>query len=116
MVRRPAADTVALVASSGPVRPLGAPASAPPDALDADSRRWLYALSGTGPARDAAVARLHELLLRAARFEVSRRRLTLQHLRGGDHDDLACQAADDLDDVEREAAVPATTVPCGRAV
>ena len=34
--------------------------------------------------------------MRAARFEVARRRLTTAaHLRGGDHDDLACQAADD---------------------
>ena len=66
-----------------------------PDALDPESRRWLEELGGDGHARDAAVARLHELLLRAARFEVSRRRLALPHLRGGDHDDLANQAADD---------------------
>jgi RNA polymerase sigma-70 factor (ECF subfamily) len=45
--------------------------------------------------RDEAVARLHELLLRAARFEVARRRMMLPGMRGGDHDDLACQAADD---------------------
>ena len=46
-------------------------------------------------ARDDAIARLHELLLRAARFEVSRRRASLPHLRGDDLDDLAVQAADD---------------------
>ena len=63
--------------------------------LDADSRRWLEQLAATGRVRDDAVARLHALLLRAARFEVSRRRLALAHLRGGDHDDLAQQAADD---------------------
>jgi RNA polymerase sigma-70 factor (ECF subfamily) len=63
--------------------------------LDDESRSWLDALSATGHARDEAIARLHELLLRAARFEVARRRVTLPHLRGGDHDDLAQQAADD---------------------
>jgi RNA polymerase sigma-70 factor (ECF subfamily) len=69
--------------------------SPPARALDRDSRRWLDELGGAGHARDDAVARLHELLLRAARFEVSRRRLSLPHLRGGDHDDLAQQSADD---------------------
>jgi len=68
---------------------------APADALDADSRRWLEELGGDGHAHDAAVTRLHALLLRAARFEVSRRRRALPYLRGGDHDDLANQAADD---------------------
>jgi len=63
--------------------------------LDAESRRWLDELGGSGAVHDAAVARLHALLLRAARFEVSRRRLALPHLRGGDHDDLAQQSADD---------------------
>jgi RNA polymerase sigma-70 factor (ECF subfamily) len=41
------------------------------------------------------VARLHALLLRAARFEVARRRPTLPHLRGSDLDDVATEAADD---------------------
>jgi RNA polymerase sigma-70 factor (ECF subfamily) len=63
--------------------------------LDAESRRWLDELAGAGPTRDDAVARLHALLLRAARFEVSRRRVALAHLRGGDYDDLAQQSADD---------------------
>ncbi len=69
--------------------------AAPADALDTDSRRWLDELGGAGPVHDDAVARLHALLLRAARFEVSRRRVELSHVRGGDHDDLAQQAADD---------------------
>jgi RNA polymerase sigma-70 factor (ECF subfamily) len=82
--------------ASEPASSSRAPAiSSPPDTLDAESRRWLDALAVPGYARDEAVGRLHELLLRAARFEVSRRRLTLPHLRGGDHDDLAQQAADD---------------------
>jgi RNA polymerase sigma-70 factor (ECF subfamily) len=52
-------------------------------------------LEDSGPRRDEAVARLHELLLRAARFEVNRRRAALPHLRGDDFDDLAMQSADD---------------------
>jgi RNA polymerase sigma-70 factor (ECF subfamily) len=67
----------------------------PPGTLDADSQRWLDELAATGHVRDDAVLRLHELLLRAARYEVARRRHTLSHLRGGDYDDLAQQSADD---------------------
>ena len=52
-------------------------------------------LQDSGQRHDEAVARLHELLLRAARFEVNRRRATLPHLRGDDFDDLAMQSADD---------------------
>jgi RNA polymerase sigma-70 factor (ECF subfamily) len=63
--------------------------------LDPESRRWLDDLHATGATRDEAVARLHELLLRAARFEVARRRPTLPHLRGGDLDDVAFEASDD---------------------
>ena len=63
--------------------------------LDPESREWLRALRSDGADRDATVARLHALLLRAARFEVARRRPTLPHLRGDDLDDIANQAADD---------------------
>jgi RNA polymerase sigma-70 factor (ECF subfamily) len=42
-----------------------------------------------------AVAELHALLLRAARFEVGRRRAALAHVRGEELDDIAHQAADD---------------------
>jgi RNA polymerase sigma-70 factor (ECF subfamily) len=66
-----------------------------PRRLDEESRRWLQDLAARGHAHDEAVRRLHELLLRAARFEVSRRLHMFAHLRGGDHDDLAQQAADD---------------------
>jgi RNA polymerase sigma-70 factor (ECF subfamily) len=62
---------------------------------DADSRAWVSALQASGRQRHEAVGRLHELLLRAARFEVNRRRPTLSHLRGDDFDDLAMQSADD---------------------
>jgi RNA polymerase sigma-70 factor (ECF subfamily) len=63
--------------------------------LDPESREWLRCLRGQGLARDEAAARLHMLLLRAARFEIARRRPTLPHLRGNDLDDIANQAADD---------------------
>jgi len=63
--------------------------------LDEESRAWLRDLRSDGVVRDDAIARLHALLLRAARFEVSRRRSVLPHLRGNDLDDIAFQAADD---------------------
>ncbi len=62
---------------------------------EADSRAWLDALRASGPERDQAIARPYELLLRAARFEVSRRRAALAHVRGDELDDIATQAADD---------------------
>jgi RNA polymerase sigma-70 factor (ECF subfamily) len=62
---------------------------------DSESRAWITDLEDSGPRHDEAVARLHELLLSAARFEVNRRRATLPHLRGDDFDDLAMQSADD---------------------
>jgi RNA polymerase sigma-70 factor (ECF subfamily) len=64
-------------------------------ALDPESRAWITALEGTGPEHEAAVQRLRELLLRAARFELSRRRGQLARLREPDLDDLAAQSADD---------------------
>jgi len=61
----------------------------------ADSLRWLQRLGEVGANRDTAIAELHALLLKAARFEVDRRRAYLPHLRSGDHEDLAQQSADD---------------------
>jgi len=61
----------------------------------AESRAWIARLTAGGQERDAAIAELHALLVRAARFEVGRRRASLPHLRGGDHEDLAQQSADD---------------------
>jgi RNA polymerase sigma-70 factor (ECF subfamily) len=72
-----------------------AAATPPAEALDAESRRWVQELGGTGQVRDTAVASLHDLLLRAARFEVARRRRVMPDARGGDDDDLAQQSADD---------------------
>jgi RNA polymerase sigma-70 factor (ECF subfamily) len=56
---------------------------------------WLEDLRAEGARRDAALERLHALLLRAARFEVARRRASLPHLRGGSFEDVANQSADD---------------------
>ena len=64
-------------------------------APDEESTRWVESLSASGPPHDDAVARLHALLLKAARFEVARRRPMLPHLRGDDLDDIANEAADD---------------------
>ena len=63
--------------------------------IDDESRAWLRDLRAAGPAREAALGRLHAVLLRAARFEVARRRPALPHLRGEELDDIAVEAADD---------------------
>jgi RNA polymerase sigma-70 factor, ECF subfamily len=63
--------------------------------LDEESRAWLQDLRAEGSAREAAVERLHALLLRAARFEVGRRRPGLPHLRGDEFGEIALEAADD---------------------
>jgi RNA polymerase sigma-70 factor (ECF subfamily) len=63
---------------------------------DAESREWLAALRSVDDAtRGEAVARLHALLLRAARFEVRRRAAATRHVGGPELDDLAQQSADD---------------------
>jgi RNA polymerase sigma-70 factor (ECF subfamily) len=62
--------------------------------LDPESAGWLRTLAGTGPAREAALGRLHEMLVRIARGEVGRRAPRLR-LGGPELDDLAYQAAAD---------------------
>ncbi len=69
-----------------------APAHTGGAALDKESQEWL---TGLRERRDESVAQLHALLLRAARFEVARRRPTLPHLRGNELEDIAYEAADD---------------------
>jgi RNA polymerase sigma-70 factor, ECF subfamily len=64
-------------------------------ALDIESDAWVRQLSGTGRERDDAIQRLHALLLRAARFEVGRRRAQVAVAGSDGVDDLAVQAADD---------------------
>lgn len=58
-------------------------------------RNWVEVLSGEGAEREEALADLHDLLLRAARFEIGRRREALSYVRGEELEDLATQAADD---------------------
>jgi RNA polymerase sigma-70 factor (ECF subfamily) len=87
-------NAVATVAKVRTVPPAAGEATATAP-LDGASRQWLAQLRSEGAEHDEAVARLHALLLRAARFEVARRRPTLPHLRGNDLDDIALQAADD---------------------
>jgi RNA polymerase sigma-70 factor (ECF subfamily) len=60
----------------------------------APSRAWLAALRDP-LTRDEAAAALHVLLLRAARFELARRRHTLPGVPRAELEDLAVQAADD---------------------
>jgi RNA polymerase sigma-70 factor (ECF subfamily) len=63
--------------------------------LDPESRAWLAALNGHGRERDEALGKLHGLLVRAARFEIGRRRHQLMRLPWAEADDLALQAASD---------------------
>jgi RNA polymerase sigma-70 factor, ECF subfamily len=63
--------------------------------FDDESRAWISDLRSSGVTQDEAVKRLHELLLRAARFEVAHRRPMLPNLRGNELDDIALEAADD---------------------
>ena len=56
---------------------------------------WITALHGPPAVRDEALAELHALLLRAARFELGRRRAMLSDVPHGEIDDMAAQAAND---------------------
>ncbi len=68
----------------------------PGPGLDLESRAWIDSLSADGPKRRTAIEELHSLLLKAARFEVNRRRgMIVARTRDNDGDDLAQQAADD---------------------
>jgi RNA polymerase sigma-70 factor (ECF subfamily) len=69
--------------------------SAPVAPLDLDSREWPASLRAAGRTGEEAIARLHALLVRAARFEVARRRSSLPQLRGEEFDEIALEAADD---------------------
>jgi RNA polymerase sigma-70 factor (ECF subfamily) len=63
--------------------------------IDADSKRWVAHLRPEHPRHDDAVAKLHEVLLRVSRHELSRRRRQLRAIGGPEFDDLAQQAAND---------------------
>ena len=60
-----------------------------------ESSDWIAALGGPPPVREPALARLHALLLRAARFELARRRRMLGGVPPAEIEDLAAQAASD---------------------
>src|SRR5881398_2145339 len=62
------------------------------EVAEKSSREWI---AGLRERQEGSIAALHALLLRAARFEVARRRPTLPHLRGDELDDIATEAADD---------------------
>jgi len=62
--------------------------------LDPESAEWLRVLGYTGPPREAALARLHGMLVRIARNEARRRSPRLR-ITGPELDDLAYQAAAD---------------------
>jgi RNA polymerase sigma-70 factor, ECF subfamily len=89
LLSRPVAGTVR------GVEPAHAAAAAAPVPLDPDSRSWVRGLSLPSGERDADIARLHAFLLRAARFELARRRAALRDVPDAEVDDLAVQAADD---------------------
>ena len=79
----------------GVTSPPHAGARAPATVLDPESREWLRCLRADDGDRDPCIARLHHLLLGAARFEVARRKASFAYLRGDDLDDIANEAADD---------------------
>jgi RNA polymerase sigma-70 factor (ECF subfamily) len=60
-----------------------------------DARTWIAALRAPLGENTAALERLHELLLRAARHELARRRADLSDLVPSEIDELAACAADD---------------------
>jgi RNA polymerase sigma-70 factor (ECF subfamily) len=62
---------------------------------DRESEQWADQLRPGHPRREQTVATLHDVLLRIAFHELSRRRGQLGSIRGPEFDDLAQQAADD---------------------
>src|SRR5690349_5525942 len=76
------------------VNPVADATPAAADPIDPESAEWLGALAGQGPRREAALARLHEMLLRIAQRECRRRGPRLR-VTGPELEDLAYQAAAD---------------------
>ena len=85
----PAVDEIAVTAGR-----LGPGSAVAAGRLDPESAGWLSALTRTGPAREAALTRLHELLVRIAHAEL-RRRGPQPQITSPELDDLAYQAAAD---------------------
>ena len=76
-------------------RPLPERADRPLVRGDSASRRWVEQLHPDHPRYEEGVARLHDLLGRAALHELHRRRAQLPALAGQEFDDVAHQCADD---------------------
>src|SRR5262249_37704809 len=66
-----------------------------PTSRHRESERWVEQLRAGHPRRDQTVAKLHDVLLRVAFHELSRRRGQLRSISGPELDDLAQQAAND---------------------
>jgi RNA polymerase sigma-70 factor, ECF subfamily len=80
------------VSVEGPLADPAGRRSAPDDLA---SRRWVEQLHPDHPRHEQAVARLHDVLRRAALHELHRRRAYLPALAGQELDDVAHQCADD---------------------
>jgi RNA polymerase sigma-70 factor, ECF subfamily len=93
-----AAPPMSATTHAGPVR-RGAVAPTNPTyddrVADDTSRRWVEQLRPGHPRHDRAVARLHDVLQRAAVHELNRRRGMLGSIAGPEFDDVAQQCADD---------------------
>jgi RNA polymerase sigma-70 factor, ECF subfamily len=63
--------------------------------IDRDSALWLERLRRGHPRHDETVSKLHDVLLRIAHHELSRRGRQLKSIGGPEYDDLAHQAAND---------------------
>ena len=83
------------VATLDDMEPAQAPGPVVRRELDPESQVWLEELGGTGTVHDAAVERLYELLLRAARFEASRRKVALTGVSAGELDQIVQDTASD---------------------
>jgi RNA polymerase sigma-70 factor (ECF subfamily) len=60
-----------------------------------ESEKWVEQLRAGHPRRDQTVAKLRDVLLRVASYELSRRRSRLSSISGPEFEDLAQQAAND---------------------
>ncbi len=67
----------------------------PTPAPEVSSGEWITMLSGSGPEHEEAVQQLHELMLRAARHQISRMYLTLPEIGTVRWDEIIHQAADE---------------------
>ena len=76
------------------VNPVVDQSPAAADPVDPESAEWLGALASRGAQQEAALARLHEMLLRVAHWECRRRGPRLR-VTGPELEDLAYQAAAD---------------------